>query len=217
MMGVLVAAPLHVIWCGRIGEDTREIQDGAGNSKMVFIGTKMKAEGDTLYMADLVVRFEQASRDNVGVTDARKIKRLTDPHKIVHLAIVEKARNSTLQGETLVNPEFEDFAPFTDMMQKPQPLPVAAPAPSQPAAPKAAAHSPAPTAPAAGPSPAFMLDFATEKRDLSECSTLDALRKIWTAREAAWKQGFSEAQFGELRADANTYRERLKAEAGGKP
>lgn len=55
----ILSTPLHVIICGRQGNDFDTGDDG----KMVKVGVKMKAEGETAYEPDILIRMEP-EKDN---------------------------------------------------------------------------------------------------------------------------------------------------------
>lgn len=54
MMELLLALPVHVIICGREGNDFRENEEG----KLESVGKKMKAEGETKYEPHVMIHLE---------------------------------------------------------------------------------------------------------------------------------------------------------------
>ncbi len=89
----LLASPLHVLICGRQGNDFAE-DEASGELKNV--GFKMRAEGETAYEPDVLIRMEshKASR-----------KEATIP-----LAHVEKDRTGILAGQSIPWPTFDNIA-----------------------------------------------------------------------------------------------------------
>lgn len=58
----ILSTPLHVIICGRQGNDFDTGEDG----KMVKTGVKMKAEGETAYEPDILIRMEPEKEGGVS-------------------------------------------------------------------------------------------------------------------------------------------------------
>jgi len=89
----LLAAPAHVLICGRQGNDFAE-DETSGELKNV--GFKMRAEGETAYEPDVLIRMEshKASRKETAVP----------------LAHVEKDRTGILAGQSIAWPTFENIA-----------------------------------------------------------------------------------------------------------
>lgn len=58
----ILSTPLHVIICGRQGNDFDTGDDG----KMVKVGVKMKAEGETAYEPDILIRMEPQKENGVS-------------------------------------------------------------------------------------------------------------------------------------------------------
>lgn len=58
----ILSTPLHVIICGRQGNDFDTGDDG----KMVKVGVKMKAEGETAYEPDILIRMEPEKENGVS-------------------------------------------------------------------------------------------------------------------------------------------------------
>lgn len=93
MMNLLLSLPVHVILCGRQGIDYGE-DEGSGELKQV--GFKLRAEGETAYEPDILVRLEshKANRRQAATI----------------LAHVEKDRTGVLAGATIEWPTFEKLA-----------------------------------------------------------------------------------------------------------
>jgi hypothetical protein len=93
LMNLLLTLPVHVIFCGRQGIDYGE-DEGTGELKQ--IGFRLRAEGETAYEPDVLVRLESHKADR------RK--------PAVILAHVEKDRTGVLAGATIEWPTFEKVA-----------------------------------------------------------------------------------------------------------
>jgi hypothetical protein len=93
LMNLLLSLPVHVVLCGRQGIDYGE-DEGTGELKQV--GFRLRAEGETAYEPDVLVRLEshKASRK----------------HAAVILAHVEKDRTGVLAGSTFEWPTFDTLA-----------------------------------------------------------------------------------------------------------
>jgi hypothetical protein len=92
-MNLLLSLPVHVIFCGRQGIDYGE-DEGTGELKQV--GFRLRAEGETGYEPDVLVRLESHKADR------RK--------PAVILAHVEKDRTGVLAGATIEWPTFDKLA-----------------------------------------------------------------------------------------------------------
>jgi hypothetical protein len=93
LMNLLLSLPVHVILCGRQGIDYGE-DEGSGELKQ--LGFKLRAEGETAYEPDVLVRMEshKANRRQAATI----------------LAHVEKDRTGILAGSTIEWPKFENLA-----------------------------------------------------------------------------------------------------------
>jgi AAA domain len=89
----LLSSPVHVLICGRQGNEFAE-DEASGELKNV--GFKMRAEGETAYEPDVLVRMEahKASRKETAVP----------------LAHVEKDRTGILAGQSIPWPDFDKVA-----------------------------------------------------------------------------------------------------------
>lgn len=89
LMECLLSSPMHVIICGRQGNEYAEDDDG----ELKMVGHKMKAEGETPYEPHILIRME-------GIRD----------HGVTHyVAYVEKDRTGVLAGKTIANPNFDSL------------------------------------------------------------------------------------------------------------
>jgi hypothetical protein len=93
LMNLLLSLPVHVIFCGRQGIDYGEDQ---GTGELKQIGFRLRAEGETGYEPDILVRLESHKADR------RKAA--------VILAHVEKDRTGILAGTTIEWPTFDKLA-----------------------------------------------------------------------------------------------------------
>ena len=93
LLHLLLASPVHVLICGRQGNAFAE-DDESGELKN--LGFKMRAEGETAYEPDLLIRMEshKASRKEVAIP----------------LAHVEKDRTGILAGQSIPWPTFDNIA-----------------------------------------------------------------------------------------------------------
>src|SRR3984885_3922139 len=93
MMNLLLSLPVHVIFCGRQGIDYGE-DEGTGELKQV--GYRLRAEGETGYEPDVLVRLES--------------HKATKKAAATILAHVEKDRTGVLAGTTIDWPNFDKLA-----------------------------------------------------------------------------------------------------------
>jgi hypothetical protein len=93
LMTLLLALPVHVIICGRQGIDYGE-DEGTGELKQ--LGFRLRAEGETAYEPDVLVRME-----------AHKASRRQGATILAH---VEKDRTGVLAGATIEWPTYEKVA-----------------------------------------------------------------------------------------------------------
>jgi hypothetical protein len=93
LMNLLLSMPVHVIICGRQGIDYGE-DEGTGELKQV--GFRLRAEGETAYEPDVLVRME-----------AHKAGRR---QAVAILGHVEKDRTGVLAGATIEWPTYEKIA-----------------------------------------------------------------------------------------------------------
>ena len=93
LMNLLLSLPVHVIFCGRQAVDYGE-DEGTGELKQV--GFRLRAEGETAYEPDVLVRMEshKANRRQAATI----------------LAHVEKDRTGILAGTTIEWPTYEKVA-----------------------------------------------------------------------------------------------------------
>src|SRR5262245_10224674 len=93
LMHFLLSTPMHVLICGRQGVEYGE-DEATGELKSV--GYKMRAEGETPYEPDLLLRLEQ-----------HRAKR---KQAAVPTAFVEKDRTGLLAGKAIEWPQYDNVA-----------------------------------------------------------------------------------------------------------
>ena len=93
LMHLLLTSPVHVFICGRQGNDFAE-DDASGELKN--LGFKMRAEGETPYEADVLIRLEAY--------------KLAKKAAAIPTAVVEKDRTGVLSGKTIAWPTFDNIA-----------------------------------------------------------------------------------------------------------
>jgi AAA domain len=93
LMHLLLASPVHVLICGRQGNDFAE-DDESGELKN--LGYKMRAEGETAYEPDVLVRLEAHKPSKKALA--------------IPTAHVEKDRTGVLAGQSIPWPTFDNLA-----------------------------------------------------------------------------------------------------------
>jgi len=93
LMHFLLASPIHVLICGRQGIDYGE-DEGTGELKS--LGFRMRAEGETAYEPDVLLRLES--------------HRPAKNKPTIPVAHVEKDRSGILAGQTIAWPNFDNIA-----------------------------------------------------------------------------------------------------------
>jgi hypothetical protein len=93
LMHLLLSLPIHVLLCGRQGIDYGEDEQ---SGELKNLGYRMRAEGETPYEPDVLVRLEphKAHRKQVAVPTAH----------------VEKDRTGILAGQSIAWPGFDNVA-----------------------------------------------------------------------------------------------------------
>jgi hypothetical protein len=91
LMNFLLSSPMHVIFCGRQGNEYETNED---TDELKCVGVKMKAEGETPYEPHILLRMESI-----------RSKNSREPALI--RAFAEKDRTGVLAGKTFDNPNFE--------------------------------------------------------------------------------------------------------------
>jgi hypothetical protein len=93
LMHLLLASPIHVLICGRQGIDFSEDD---GSSELKNVGFRMRAEGETAYEPDVLVRLE-------SYKESRKAAAIPVAH-------VEKDRTGVLAGKSISWPSYDSLA-----------------------------------------------------------------------------------------------------------
>jgi hypothetical protein len=93
LMHLVLASPLHVLLCGRQGIDFVEDDE---SSELKNLGFKMRAEGETAYEPDVLIRLESHK-------ESRKTAAVPTAH-------VEKDRSGVPAGQTIPWPSFDNLA-----------------------------------------------------------------------------------------------------------
>uniref|UniRef100_A0A6M3LFY1 Putative ATPase domain containing protein n=1 Tax=viral metagenome TaxID=1070528 RepID=A0A6M3LFY1_9ZZZZ len=93
LINLLLSSPMHVIFCGRQGNEFEEDEESGELKK---VGVKMKAEGETPYEPHVLLRME-------AVKDTKsKLATIT--------VFAEKDRTGILAGQTIIWPTFDNLA-----------------------------------------------------------------------------------------------------------
>jgi hypothetical protein len=99
--------PMHIVVCGRAGDEYAWEENDDGKKEIRAVGTKMKTEGEFAFEPSLLVdmRREQVPReDGPGF-------------KIVRRAFVMGDRFDVLDGKQCDNPTFEFFRPHVELLR----------------------------------------------------------------------------------------------------
>ena len=91
LMHWILNSPMHVILCGR-----QAVEYGESSGELTCLGYKMRAEGETGYEPDVLLRLEQ--------------RRVKTQAQATCTAIVEKDRSGVLAGQTIDWPTFDNIA-----------------------------------------------------------------------------------------------------------
>jgi hypothetical protein len=99
----------HALFCGRAGyeysdEKVEDANTGKVRREIFKSGIKMKVEGETAYEPDMLVLMERFEE----VMEKEK--------KVWREATIIKDRSTLLDGKTLKNPAYADFAPAIDYL-----------------------------------------------------------------------------------------------------
>jgi hypothetical protein len=93
LMHLLLSSPVHVLICGRQGNDFAEDEE---SGEMKNLGYKMRAEGETAYEPDVLVRLEA--------------HKATKKALAIPVAHIEKDRTGVLAGQSIPSPTFDSLA-----------------------------------------------------------------------------------------------------------
>jgi hypothetical protein len=92
----------HIIMCGRAGYEYDFFEQEGGKKELEKTGVKMKAETETGYEPSILVLMEK-HRD-------------MESNRVWRTAAVLKDRAALIDGQTFVNPTFEDFRPHIEYL-----------------------------------------------------------------------------------------------------
>ena len=92
LINFLLSSPMHVLICGRQGNEFDEDEE---TGELKRVGTKMKAEGETPYEPHILIHMESVKNPKTG--DA------------TITAFAEKDRTGILAGKTIKNPSFDNL------------------------------------------------------------------------------------------------------------
>ena len=97
-----VNTKLHIIMCGRAGDDTEQYTDENGKRQFEKVGVKMKTETETGFEPSLLVLMEREFNSHLN--------------KVTHRGIIMKDRSSTLDDKEFDDPTFQDFLPHIALL-----------------------------------------------------------------------------------------------------
>lgn len=99
-----VLSDTHIIFTGRAGYEYEDIVNENGKKEISKTGIKMKSENETAYEPDMLILMERYE-DIVG--KKKSIER--------HATII-KDRTDMIDGQTFVNPTYDDFLPAFNLL-----------------------------------------------------------------------------------------------------
>jgi len=91
LLNFLLSSPMHILFCGRQGDEWRMDEE---TEELQKVGTKMKAEGETPYEPHILLHME-VTRDKAGTG--------------IIMAFAEKDRTGILAGQTIQWPTFDNI------------------------------------------------------------------------------------------------------------
>lgn len=97
-----LSSKMHVIVCGRAGSiyEYQEKDDGSNKKELITTGTRMATEKELGYEPSLLVEMI-ADRDD---------------GKIVNIALIQKDRTDTINGQEIPSPDFGKFLPHFEAL-----------------------------------------------------------------------------------------------------
>jgi hypothetical protein len=99
-----INSKLHIIMCGRAGDDLEQYVDENGKRQLEKVGTKMKTEAETGFEPSLLVLMELLERNERGQGVLRE-------RIFVNRATVVKDRWDKINGNQFDDPGFAEFLP----------------------------------------------------------------------------------------------------------
>jgi hypothetical protein len=103
-----INSKLHIIMCGRAGDDLEQYTDEQGKRQLEKVGVKMKTEAETGFEPSLLVLMELIERNerNRGQRQRTFINRAT----------VVKDRWDKINGDQFDDPDFREFLPHVELL-----------------------------------------------------------------------------------------------------
>src|SRR5262249_6385673 len=99
---------LHIVMCGRAGDDLEQYTDENGKRQLEKVGVKMKTESETGFEPSLLIEMKLIEQNSMEKA-ARK-------RTFVNRAIVVKDRWDQINGDEIDNPNFSDFLPHIERL-----------------------------------------------------------------------------------------------------
>lgn len=110
-------SPVHIIVCGREGNEWGHEEDEEGKRQLVTVGKKMKVEGEFGYEAGLIIAMSAYQIEAATIRN-RKTKQVEKrPRTIVNVATVLKDRWDVMNGQVFEMPTGEDFMPYLEKLR----------------------------------------------------------------------------------------------------
>lgn len=103
-----INSKLHIIMCGRAGDDLEQYTDDQGKRQLEKIGTKMKGEAETGFEPSLLVLMELVERNSREATGRKRT--------FINRATVVKDRWDQINGDQIDDPDFVDFLPHVSRL-----------------------------------------------------------------------------------------------------
>ena len=99
---LFVNSKLHIVMCGRAGDDLESYRDEDGRQQLEKVGVKMKTEGETGFEPSLLVLMEREMN--------------TYTNKTAHRAYIMKDRSNLLDSKEFDDPTFKHFLPHINCL-----------------------------------------------------------------------------------------------------
>jgi hypothetical protein len=99
---LFVNSKLHIVMCGRAGDDLESYRDEDGRQQLEKVGVKMKTEGETGFEPSLLVLMEREMN--------------TYTNKTAHRAYIMKDRSNLLDSKEFDDPGFKHFLPHINCL-----------------------------------------------------------------------------------------------------
>ena len=99
---LFINSKLHIVMCGRAGDDLESYRDEDGRQQLEKVGVKMKTEGETGFEPSLLVLMEREMN--------------TYTNKTAHRAYIMKDRSTLLDSREFDDPGFKHFLPHINCL-----------------------------------------------------------------------------------------------------